>query len=45
MPLNDYTRRYIDALFAAAILRANLPRMRQPEVDAIWTVMPERKER
>jgi hypothetical protein len=43
LPLNDYTRNYADALFAAAILRVALPRLRQREVDAVWTVVPERK--
>jgi hypothetical protein len=43
LPLNDYTRSYVDALLAAAILRVALPRLRPREADAIWTVMPERK--
>jgi hypothetical protein len=42
LPLNDYTRAYLEAVLAAGIIRAVLPRMRPREIDAIWSVMPER---
>jgi hypothetical protein len=42
LPLSEHGRDYVNALLAAAIVRATMPKLYPNEVNAVLTVLPDR---